>query len=372
MVIPVDHTKGKYWGGTQLNFTLYKWTSILLGGSGIDHLLLRSPTTAAIKVIANVLTLGYFYFYDMIQVLVEEKDVIDRGISMPFVGHLGIGEGIFTKPGAKPAPSTSPKPYMFAIYCIAVLIGFGADFLVAGDFPGAAAKFFSMFPLILFGFTFIFWFFSYLWWVYNIVRTYFYTSYVLSTDPNNKYRGVARFFPFTAIMKPYYIPFKTFIPPGELAKECERPLGFPWNMIAAFWTVPTNALKSLIGFAVEPINKIIETGKDVAKVAGEIAITGAKAMGETVHSASTLAHEIPSAIDKAKQLMDEAKARCPAKQPQTGGGEFDSTREYMLFSGLVAITLGGFGLTFIRGLKNGDPADDDRPPEPRTGRKSLF
>ena len=367
MVIPVDHTKGKYWGGTQLNFTLFKWTSIFLGFLGIDHLLLRSPTTAAIKVFANILTLGYFYFYDVIQVLTEEKKVLEKGLSMPMMGYMGIGEGIFTKPGAEPAPKTSPKPYMFAVYCIAVLIGFGFDFLIAGDFPGAAAKIFSMFPLLLWGFTFIFWFFTLLWYFYTISRTYFYTKHVLSTDKENKYRGVGRFFPFTAIMKPYHIPFKTFIPPGEVVKECDKPLGFPWNMIAAFWTAPANAVKGVVEAAVQPAQTVLETGRDVAKAGATVLTEGAKAVGESVHAAAVLAPQIGPIVDKAGHLIELAQAQQPQK-----GGAISSMQEYILLGGLVAVGLGGFGLTFIRGLKNGSPADDDRPPEPRTGRKPLF
>ena len=50
MVIPVEHTKGEYWGGSQLTYTMYKVSAILFGFVALDHLLLRSPTTAFIKV----------------------------------------------------------------------------------------------------------------------------------------------------------------------------------------------------------------------------------------------------------------------------------------------------------------------------------
>jgi hypothetical protein len=387
MVIPVEHTKGEYWGGTQLSYTIFKWTSIFLGFFGVDHLLLRSPTTAAIKFIGNILTLGYFYFYDFIQVLTEEDVIKTKGLSMPFFGYMGIGEGIFIKPGTSAtAPKTSPKPYLFMIYCIAVLIGFGTDFLVAGDLRGAAAKIFSLFPLLLWGFTFIFWFFTFLWYIYNIIRTFGYTKDVLSTNKDNKYRGIGRFFPFTAIMKPYHIPFNTFIPLGEVAKECDKALGFPWNVIAAFWTAPANAAKTVIQSAVEPAKIVLEKGVDVVKASIDVVKIGTEAVGKTVNAAADLATKAPQIIQDSQSLISKIQeAQAVPSVPSVHsmpsvpsmpsfsmkGGAISSTQEKILLGSFIGIVLGGFGLTLFRGLKNGDSADD-RPPESRTSRKSLF
>lgn len=50
--------------------------TIFGGALGLDHLLLRSPTTAFAKVVLNILSLGLWYFYDVLQVLGEKENVM--------------------------------------------------------------------------------------------------------------------------------------------------------------------------------------------------------------------------------------------------------------------------------------------------------
>lgn len=373
--ISVEHTKGKYWGGTQLSFTLFKWITILFGAFGLEQLLIRSPTTAAIKVIGNILTLGYFYFYDVLQVTVEEESVIKNGLCMPFLGHIGTGQGMFNQPGEKSAPDTSPKPYLFAVYCITVLFGFGLDFLIAGDFVGAAVKIFSIFPLILFPFTPIFWLFTLLWWGFTILRTYVYTDFVLSLDNANKKRGIAHFFtfyPFSLFNSPYYIPDGKFIPKEVRTDDepCNRPLEFPWNMISVFYTAPVKlaveSIKSIVDSAVTPVTSMIGTTTQAYASAAQATVDAVKvaseATGKSITAASELAGKAPQIAAAAEKLMHMQKG---------GSNNKDSP---LLLLGFLALIVGGSSLTIFRAIKNGysNPDPDDRPPESRTARKSFL
>jgi hypothetical protein len=63
----------------------------LIGG---DHLLLRSPMTALLKLISIVPLFGFWYFYDIAQALGEREYVEKYGIAVPFYGPTGIGAGI--------------------------------------------------------------------------------------------------------------------------------------------------------------------------------------------------------------------------------------------------------------------------------------
>lgn len=360
MKLPVEHTQGEYWGGTQLNISHIKWASILGGFFGIDHLLLRSPTTAFIKVIANIITLGYFYWYDVLQFTVEPDLVKEKGLRIPFMGDVGLGAGIFHSAGKTAAPATSPKPYLFALYCIAVLIGFGLDFLIAGDFPGAAAKIFSIFPLILFFLTPIFWVFTLLWYVYNIIRTYIYTgSTVLSKDASNEKRGIAHFFPFTLFMKPYYVPNGRFIPLEPEQPESERPLGFPWNMFSAFITTPIKVASESV---IKPIEVTASAYAEAAKATATAVGEGAAAVGKTVAAAGDLAGRAPEIIQAVTPLLAAQAAQ------QHGGGKPTDTTLLAVFAFLM---LGGFGLTAFRAFKSNSEQDDRPPGAPARGKSVL-
>lgn len=367
LTIPVEHTKGEYWGGTQIDIKYLKWATVLGGFFGLDHLLLRSPTTAFFKLLANIFSLGYFYWYDLLQFTVEADTVKEKGLRIPFMGDVGLGAGMFHADGKTPAPATSPKPFLFAAYCIAVLIGFGLDFLIAGDFPGAAAKIFSIFPLILFFFTPIFWVFTGLWYVYTIVRTYFYTgSTVLSKDTSNKSRGVAHFFPFSLLMKPYYIPSGKFIPVEPEQPDCDRPLGFPWNMFSAFITTP---IKVAADSAITPIKTTAVAYGEAAKVAAEAAKEGATAVGKSIEAAGNLASRAPEIIQSVSQGLATAAAS-PAPI-QKGGATAVSVSDKLFFGAFGLLVLGGAGLTAFRAIKN-TSEPDDTPPGTRTRGKPLL
>jgi hypothetical protein len=378
----IEHTQSDYWGGSQLSFTVFKVITVLLGFFAIDHLVLRSPTTAFVKVLANIFTFGYFYFYDVIQVFAEEDSVRENGIAFPFAGILGIGKGMFHRPdGSGKAADNAPSPYLFAVYCIAVLIGFGLDFLVAGDFAGGAAKLFSIFPLPLFFLMPIFWIFTLLWWLYNIARTFFYTDIVLDKNAANKERGIARFFPMNMIMNQYYIPVGTLIPMEKTVEPCERPLTFPWNMFAGFGRMIGIPIKiagetaaTVVQSAVVPIQTIITSATGAVAEGAKSVATGASAVGNSLSAAATLSSQVPGILQQVQQMQKVPSGMVPAMpampvMPLKKGGSLADDGYILL--GLFALVLGGTGLTVFRSMKNEYP-DSDTPPNPRTGRKPFL
>ena len=152
-----EYTKGSFWGAATANSWVYRLLAIIpiTGFMGIDHLYLRSPGTFMLKFILNILTLGFWYFFDLFQSIHFRGDEIGKyGLSAPFVGPLGIGAGIFSNEegavggggseGSK--ESNIPGSFMFMLYAIAVMIApFGIDYIIAGDYVGALIKFGSTF-----------------------------------------------------------------------------------------------------------------------------------------------------------------------------------------------------------------------------------
>ena len=71
-----DYTQKSFWGGSWYPYWTLIVATILGGFFGLDHIWLRSPTSGLLKFIVNILTLGLWYFYDMIQILGEKENVM--------------------------------------------------------------------------------------------------------------------------------------------------------------------------------------------------------------------------------------------------------------------------------------------------------
>lgn len=174
------YTQGTYWGGATLNYTMYRLLAVFGGLLALDHWYLRSPTTAFAKIILNVVTFGFWYFYDVFQALGERDDVERFGISLPWFGPAGIGAGGFvsdTNPSANNA-----SPFWFILYALGLFIlPFGLDYVVAGDYVGAGIKAIS--TLFVFGLLYT---------VINIYKLLAHPEKVLC-------EGTSRYFPWSLV-----------------------------------------------------------------------------------------------------------------------------------------------------------------------------
>jgi TM2 domain-containing membrane protein YozV len=137
--------------------------TFLLGFFGLDHFYLRSNETAMKKFLMNVCGLGFWYIWDILQVLQEGKRIRKDGLNSPFDWIRGIGRGTFKplpvdiKEGAKKGGEyAAPKSYI--IYTLlAVCVGFlGMDKFYLGESWKGFAKLFSTLNIFLFLFG-LFW-----------------------------------------------------------------------------------------------------------------------------------------------------------------------------------------------------------------------
>jgi len=178
-----EHTQNSYWRGPWYPYWTLIVVSVLGGFFGLDHLYLRSPTTAFLKTIINILFLGIWYIYDLLQIIGEKEHVLKYGLSAPGVGALGIGAEMFVDD--HPGVPLSKSPFRFLAYMLLLLLPFGFDYLVAGDVNGALLKFFMSFIPIL-------WPIALILGVYNWGRATFSTKDLFD-------KGTYRIFPFNLL-----------------------------------------------------------------------------------------------------------------------------------------------------------------------------
>jgi hypothetical protein len=141
-----DYTQKGFWGGPSVSYTMLMLCTILGGFFGLDHLMLRSPTTGFLKFTGNIFSLGLWYIYDIIQVLGERDTVMEKGLSIPGWGAAGIGAGMFTD--NQPGVERGKSPWRYMAYMMLLLLPFGFDYFVAGDVWGGLLKFLT-FALII-------------------------------------------------------------------------------------------------------------------------------------------------------------------------------------------------------------------------------
>ena len=136
------YTQKEFWGGTSLSYTLYTVLALipLTGFLGLDHMYMRSPGTGFMKFIMNFFTLGFWYFYDVIQAVTEQDDVRTFGVSMPLYGPSGIGAGSFGSE-EEPVRNDNGSAGNFLLFCIgSFFLPFGIEYLIAGDIAGFICK----------------------------------------------------------------------------------------------------------------------------------------------------------------------------------------------------------------------------------------
>jgi TM2 domain-containing membrane protein YozV len=148
------------WKAADRNKYVFVALSILGGFVGLDHFYLRSYGTALQKLLFNIVGLGFWYFWDLLQLAVEGKKVLKEGLTSPFDWKRGIGRGVFAEGmmpqqegGGEDAVPFPKKDYVLYTL-LAVLLGFlGADHMYLGNYTTGIVKLFFHFNifLVLFG-----------------------------------------------------------------------------------------------------------------------------------------------------------------------------------------------------------------------------
>jgi len=174
----VDH-----WGGLpDRNYFTFVILSVVLGFFGIDHFYLRSFATGTQKFLINCFTFGLWYFWDIIQIVTEGKEIRQRGLNSPLDWIRGIGRGTFlpTEDHKRTDGKHNEAPKSYIIFAVlAIFFGWlGADKFYIGQPWQGVTKLISCFNifLILFG---------WMWVVWDAVHVFFMTSTVLRNEAYN-------------------------------------------------------------------------------------------------------------------------------------------------------------------------------------------
>lgn len=315
------HTQGTTWGGTQISLPVLKAVSLLGGFFGLDHMLLRSPRTAVLKLLVNIVSLGFWYFYDIVQLFSEPNEMVTGGLRLPIVGDVGFGAGILSGPSAETAaaPTTRPSPWRFLAYALLIWIPLGFSNIIAGDYMGGAAKFFlTLSPFFLF---------TFLWAIFSTFRTYFDTADLLT-------KGTDRLFPLSKVLGTYGIANGIMEPNAARAASQAGGSGLIGTVVS--WAM-TPLLARLGPFQQPALGAVTDAGK-----LGVSVLEGAKAtVAQTATTVSSL-----TALPMVAAAT--AAATIPPLPVQAGGAVIDTVSSY-LFLGLIAFTvLGVVGLTVSR------------------------
>lgn len=337
------YTTGKTWGGTQVSPTSLQAASILGGIIGLDHILLRSPMTAFIKTIVNILTLGFWYWYDVIQTMGDMEFIKQYGYTFPIIGPVGLGAGIIGETKGKgAAPENTPNPWLFVAYMFSLILPFGISSFIAGDFEGGSAKFF----LTFFFMTTVL---GLLGTLYSLFFGIFNTQTLLT-------HGTDRFFPLNLFMKPYgsaekLTPPELYVAEAfEQAKEAEKGLLAKLKrlfllLLEKFKGIFGGIYNKIFGIVEKPIlEAVVSVTEPVVETAQEI-----KNVAETAEEVKNVVAEGEAVVKQtggALNALTNTAAILAAQQQQ--GGAADSASKALFLGAAALIFVGSISLTYFR------------------------
>jgi hypothetical protein len=264
-LVDIKLTQGSYWKGAQLPYWVYMVVVVLIGGLGLDHLLLRSPLTFLMKLL--IPTLGFWYLYDIAQVFGERELVEKYGLGVPWYGPIGLGAGMFiNKDASNLSPPTIPKPWIFMAYALLSIFFFiiPLNKVLIGDYAGCIAQLsmYTILALFSLGVTAIL---AVCWGIYDAFRVVFDTKGLFE-------KGAARVFPATWIMDPYFNKGALGPEMAPVVKSDENKgiISKIINYVIGVYTFgPRMALAAATSTAKLATNTASSTVKEVASVAGD-------------------------------------------------------------------------------------------------------
>ena len=364
MTIMFDYTQSKFWNGSWYPYWSLMLMTIIGGFFGLDHVWLRSPLSGFLKCIVNILTLGLWYFYDILQILGEKDSVMKNGLSAPIVGALGIGAGMFKD--SNPGGPTARSPLKFIAYMFLLWMPFGIDLYIAGDSNGAMIKFFLTMLLIPFVLPF---FIAVIWGFVNIARSTFAPKDLFT-------KGTYRMFPMSWFMDPFG--------PSSLG---------PVDVPNGIGECGTGGVGSVVGdivggvFSKIPIVKAATIAIDAVETAANVATTVAKGASSAIETTTDAYKNIVDGVIKpttqvigtgvslgsnlaslkSQGLIDSALT----KTIQKGGGISGNNSADLALLALFTLILGGGTISAINrmglngSLFNKQKEDaNDSPPKP--------
>ena len=370
-----SYTKAPFWDNKPAYslWILQLLTILPTGFFGIDHLFLRSPLTAFMKFFINIVTLGFWYVYDIIQVTADKETIQRVGLSIPFYGPAGIASGMFLAPNETADPSTA-SPWRFMIYAFMTLLPFGLDYLLAGDFLGAALRFLLTASIIFIPLGFV-------WGCYNMYRTWINPEDLLT-------RGTYRCWPFNMFIDSYF-PVGGVLGPGKPGGEDESacrekglvetfmgPVTAVTGAVASSVLAPVKATLDGVAAIPAPIETAVREGLAPSITAGlKVGQLAPAAISAIPNIASNVSNRLNAMTPSTLNLVSRASA---AAAIQSGGGiavgqflpKRGVTSDAVLLFTLTLLVFGGAILTILRSREDDGKANkDDTPPNSGSIRK---
>lgn len=366
----------------------------MFGLFGLHHFLLRSPQTGLIFLLANIISLGYLWFYDLIQLSGEDKgglsdESLDKhGLSWGF-GALGLAKGMWIPGHTEQAPSAAsqpspdqpsktfqvggakadgtdspPNPYYFLAYALLIPIAPLAQ-LIAGDTYNSVSRFLDL-TFVPGGFLYY-------------LGAMIYDYIIMFLYPGDLFVfGSKRFFPFTFLgMDPDnhspnitanvdYAP----CPPDNMFTTLIKiilPLAKRIPYVSSAATAVETALATAKVVKEQVVEKGMEKAKQGLRVAGQVGqlaagITGAAASAGV--AASSLAASASASSDSSASSASPPPITQRLNPTQLGGArEAYNSLEYLTLGSLAALIGGGLLVGINRGLQNYTyTGKDDSPP----------
>jgi hypothetical protein len=350
-------TQGTYWGGAQIPYWIYLILVILpFTGFGLDHLALRSPITAILKMLSIIPLFGFWYFYDIAQACGEQELVEKYGIGIPFYGPAGIGAGIFSgTDGTNVASTTTPGPWLFMFYALTTLlfIAFPVNKFIIGDYTYG---FIQLISLLL---------------VLPAFAISFYDIYNLLCNTKGVFEdGPARFPIIPAMIIGEH--YDNSILGPNTNHNSSGLIGKIVEVVAVEGT--RKAIDSVIepvkavGAVVEGASVVATTAEGAAVATTKSVEAGAKAATGLVSFASTL----PNALNKVVADLPDKLAKQKASLPQKGGfiQSSPSTVTIALLLSVGVMAFSGYVFYIYKNTFRTPEKSDDPPRNTRTVRES--
>ena len=307
-----DYTQKNYWGGSWYPYWTLMVATVVFGFFGLDHFWLRSPLTGLMKGGLNFLTLGFWFFYDIIQVFRDADTVKKYGLSIPIMGPVGIGAGMFREEGDESTPSKSPLRYVFYVILLLIPLTFGLEYVVAGDMAGAGFKFL----LTLFWFIFL---------PIVIIYTIMNLLHAVAKPESLFEHGTYRVFPVSAVIGPRGVAAAGVLGPRDAPDPdavCSAGLGAVVKPVSDVVKSLVEKITAPASAAVTAVSGAVEAGATAAKATANTVTAAVGTAGKVIESVGTAANGL-SGVGSAvtSGLTASALKQAPIVQnPMQGGG----------------------------------------------------
>ena len=396
-MLDIQVTQGSYWKGAQIPYFVYIILTIFTGLLGLDHLALRSPLTAALKVLSIVPLLGFWYFYDIAQALGERDNIEKFGIAVPFYGPTGIGAGMFSGTKDIPeAPKDIPGPwkYLFYVLTTCIFIVFPINKFVLGDYMSGIVH---ILMYILFPLTFI----AIAWSFYDVYQALFRTKDIFEN-------GVPRMTPASMLVGERFRrnalgPYPPSPPPPPTwfqrlftawmevpivaAKAASTSIDLGTKATVGIASVVEGEVENKVHEAASVASQAIQTAKVASNAVSGTVAEGAKAAEGTaalLQKIPAIGEKVASEMGDPSKLIDAAKKsipqvpalpQVPSISTQAGGAlvsftDLPSVSTSVLLFSVALVAFSGYVFYSMRNTYKKPEKSDDPPREPATVRGS--